>query len=227
MKYVDADGNIKDKNTTIKTTGIAGYAYAMTENSFSAYFGSTAANGVLIRYEDSSVYYEIDYDIDTYYIKNGYYHNVLQKEERQYAIGPPLIYACVPGVFGVDNSKWNISIDESGFFFNISTIDGGIKKYLGSMVENYYVYGMEGPGEPYLELSDEPEPWFVTAVSGGGYTFRHQTGGYLYQNGGEFDMQSTLPDASSADYEKFLWEVANSSTYERLRSNLAFIQNIL
>ena len=52
MKYVDADGNIKDKNTTIKTTGIAGYAYAMTENSFSACFGSTAANGVLIRYGD-------------------------------------------------------------------------------------------------------------------------------------------------------------------------------
>ena len=52
VKYVDADGNIKDKNTTIAATGIAGYAYAMTENSFSAYFGSTAANGVLIQYGD-------------------------------------------------------------------------------------------------------------------------------------------------------------------------------
>ena len=52
VKYVDADGNIKDKNTTIAVTGIAGYAYAMTENSFSAYFGSTAANGVLIQYGD-------------------------------------------------------------------------------------------------------------------------------------------------------------------------------
>jgi len=52
VKYVDADGNIKDKNTTITATGIAGYAYAMTENSFSAYFGSTAANGVMIQYED-------------------------------------------------------------------------------------------------------------------------------------------------------------------------------
>ena len=52
VKYVDADGNIKDKNTTIAATGIAGYAYAMTENSFSAYFGSTASNGVMIQYED-------------------------------------------------------------------------------------------------------------------------------------------------------------------------------
>ncbi len=55
VKYITTDGIIKDKNTKIEATGLAGYAYAMTDNSFQAYFGKAiATNGVRIQYGNYS-----------------------------------------------------------------------------------------------------------------------------------------------------------------------------
>ncbi|MBE6588551.1 MAG: hypothetical protein E7643_00090 [Ruminococcaceae bacterium] len=55
VKYITSDGEIRDKNTSISETGLAGYSYAMTENSFSAYFGNNASNGIMISFENHSM----------------------------------------------------------------------------------------------------------------------------------------------------------------------------
>ena len=52
VKYVAADGTVRDKSSSIGTTSLAGYAYAMEDNSTKVYFSSLASGGVTLRYED-------------------------------------------------------------------------------------------------------------------------------------------------------------------------------
>ena len=46
IKYVDADGNIKDKSTKIGATQAKGYSYAMEQNNIKAYFPQQSTAGI-------------------------------------------------------------------------------------------------------------------------------------------------------------------------------------
>ncbi|MBQ9773392.1 MAG: RICIN domain-containing protein [Clostridia bacterium] len=54
IKYVAPDGSVRDKDTAVTETDLAGYAYAMTDNSFTAYFAENAANGVMMSFAGHS-----------------------------------------------------------------------------------------------------------------------------------------------------------------------------
>ncbi len=49
VKYVAADGSVRDKSTAIAAVTDATYAYAMTDNSVRAYFAKTASNGMTLQ----------------------------------------------------------------------------------------------------------------------------------------------------------------------------------
>lgn len=55
IKYVTSTGETRDKSTRITPTKLSGYAYAMTDNSFQAYFGPTTAKGITVSYGDYSL----------------------------------------------------------------------------------------------------------------------------------------------------------------------------
>ena len=50
VKYVTADGLVRDKDTAITESTLAGIAYAMTDNSITAYFAPTTSGGVVIEF---------------------------------------------------------------------------------------------------------------------------------------------------------------------------------
>ena len=50
VKYVTAAGAVRDKDTAITETNLAGFAYAMTDNSITAHFASNTSGGVVIEF---------------------------------------------------------------------------------------------------------------------------------------------------------------------------------
>ena len=52
VKYVAADGSIRDKSTAVSALTNATYAYAMEDNSVKAYFPKSITGGVLLAYND-------------------------------------------------------------------------------------------------------------------------------------------------------------------------------
>ena len=50
VKYVTADGLVRDKDTAITESTLAGFAYAMTDNSITAHFAPTTSGGVVIEF---------------------------------------------------------------------------------------------------------------------------------------------------------------------------------
>lgn len=55
VKYIDANGTVRDKDTAIAVSPLAGYAYAMTDNSVRVYFASNATDGVMVQYGDAAI----------------------------------------------------------------------------------------------------------------------------------------------------------------------------
>ncbi len=55
VKYIDANGNVRDKDTAIAVSPLSGYAYAMTDNSVRVYFAGNATDGVMMQYGDASI----------------------------------------------------------------------------------------------------------------------------------------------------------------------------
>jgi len=54
IKYVNETGETKDIDTSISSTKLSGYLYAMTENSIQSYFGATTDKGVMFRFKEFS-----------------------------------------------------------------------------------------------------------------------------------------------------------------------------
>ena len=55
VKYIDANGNVRDKDTAITVSSQAGYAYAMTDNNVRVYFANDVTDGVTMQYGDASM----------------------------------------------------------------------------------------------------------------------------------------------------------------------------
>lgn len=54
VKYIDATGNIKDKNTTLRTCENSSYSHAMIENSVEVYFPKNIFDGIMFEYNNST-----------------------------------------------------------------------------------------------------------------------------------------------------------------------------